>query len=195
MSKRIYGAIQTAPELIKMQEIASKFGETAVGITKGGGLYAAINGKVEKIVEDQAAGYLDTTIDEIRKLVESKGKYVIAAKKLESFEPEEKLETELEEDSLVEEKERDPDPKENKFSNVLDEAPWYPDPKKDPELEEVPSPEEAPEYIDEVTKAIEKLENKVDGLPGEHAALLKEVKGLRADLGRFISKLDKILLD
>lgn len=200
MSIRYYGQITKAQDLEKIQVAADKHGKTAVGITKGGGLYALKDGKALKIGEDVAAEHLETTIEEIRKLVESKGSYEIPSKKVEASVG---LEEELPEE-LVEEPVPTPEVEEEVLEEPVVEEPQQevieepvPDPVEEEPVQEepTPEPEEAPEYIQKVEKAIKDLESKIDTLPGEHDGLLKEVKGLRADLGRFIDKLDKILLD
>jgi len=192
MSKRYYGKIETAIDLDKLQQEADKKGKIAVGVTKGGGLYALEKGKAVRIAGDAAAIHLETTVEEIRNLVEKKGNYEIQSKKVEASVgleeelPDEPVPTPEVIEEVPEEVVTDPEPIE-----IIEE----PEPEEEPVQEETPEPDEAPEYIQKVEKAIAALEAKVDALPGEHDGLLKEVKGLRADVGRFINKLDKILLD
>jgi tetrahydromethanopterin S-methyltransferase subunit G len=178
---RYYGRISIVPELKAIQDQASLEGKTAVGVTKGGGLYAIKSGKAEKVAIEEAAKFLETSTEEVQKLVDAKGVYEIK-------DPEPELE-------IIEEPVTEPT-QDSPSEPVVDLREDAPEEEKAPEAEAAEDEkDEVHEKLDEILAISRKANKILVDIPETYDSLTREVRGLRADIGRLINKLEKIVLE
>lgn len=178
---RYYGGIKTVPELKALQDAASQEGKTAVGVTTGGGLYILEDGKSKKVTPDQAAAILETSQVEVEQLIKARGSYELRDLAFAEIEPDpaqtvtepEAKEVVIQEPEVIQVEETEPVQEPGPASN-------------DPDVVEV---------LGKIAGFVDKAEPIIKSLPVDHDSLIREVRGLRADLGRLINKLEKILLD
>ncbi len=179
---RYYGGIKTVPELKALQDAANQEGKTAVGVTTGGGLYILEDGKSKKVTPDQAAALLETSEVEVEQLIKSRGSYELRDLAFAEIEPDPEAQpvTEPEAEEVVIQ-----EPEAIQVEEV--------EPVKEPAP--ASSNPEVVEVLGKVAGFVDKAEPIIKSLPVDHDSLIREVRGLRADLGRLINKLEKLILE
>ena len=71
---RVYGNIQSVPDLAALQKLASEHGLTAVGVLDTGTLHKFVNFSSQPVSKEEALKLLNVTPEELDEIIKFRGK-------------------------------------------------------------------------------------------------------------------------